>query len=364
MAGQFDMKTDFPIAGVADLLAQRPYKEALMKQAQQEQLINGLKTFGSGVQSLVDRRNAMAQALSAGQYLGVDPNQAQSMMTPENVVSAYKAKSEGLDTPTLLQGLAAITGNPAPFGIPPQGQTPGAVGNPSSGQPALPSAIPAMTGKNTSAFLLKAAEAVKQQKQFTQAHDIQQQQFDETKATQLASKKEQIEKEFAEKNLAINNAVNAVGQSLDLKRGATSGPISGTAAALAANVSGGALAPNTYQLIQHNMRSSPLLQHAQEVNRFNPQEVQYLNVANLSQPKEPLNISETKAYNAVNSLAERINSNEEEKAMKLKALGINYQPQKVTPEQLLPNLKAQKVAGLTPQEQEEFNRLHKKFGGQ
>lgn len=90
MPGQFDLQPNFPIAGVADLIANRSYKEAQMRSQQQAQLVEGLKGFGQGVQSLVDRRNAMAQSLALGQVLNVPEAQA-SRMTPSQTMEAGKA---------------------------------------------------------------------------------------------------------------------------------------------------------------------------------------------------------------------------------------------------------------------------------
>lgn len=63
----------FPTAGVAELIANRPFKEQQMRAQQQEQLVSGLKDFGAGVQSLVARRQAMAQALAGAQMYGQTP---------------------------------------------------------------------------------------------------------------------------------------------------------------------------------------------------------------------------------------------------------------------------------------------------
>lgn len=79
--GQFDLQPNFPISGVADLIANRPYKEAQMRLQQQQQLVQGLQGFGQGVQSLVDRRNAMAQALSGAQMFAQSP-EGQQMLAP------------------------------------------------------------------------------------------------------------------------------------------------------------------------------------------------------------------------------------------------------------------------------------------
>lgn len=72
-ASTFDFKSNFPIAGIADLYANRSYKEAQMRAQQQQQLVEGMKTFGAGVDSLVTRRMAMAQALAQAQILQRTP---------------------------------------------------------------------------------------------------------------------------------------------------------------------------------------------------------------------------------------------------------------------------------------------------
>lgn len=73
MPGQFDLQANFPIQGVANLLADRTTKEAAMRAQQQQQLVQGLQQFGQGVQSLVDRRNKMAQALAGAQIYSQTP---------------------------------------------------------------------------------------------------------------------------------------------------------------------------------------------------------------------------------------------------------------------------------------------------
>lgn len=83
MPGQFDMQQNFPIASVADLIAQRPFKEQQMRAQQQGQLVEGLKQFGQGVDSLVSRRNAMAQALAQAQVYGQTPEGQQALGTSQ-----------------------------------------------------------------------------------------------------------------------------------------------------------------------------------------------------------------------------------------------------------------------------------------
>lgn len=75
-ASTFGLKPDFPIAGVADLYAKKPYLESLMNQAQQGQLVEGMKTLGAGMQSLAQRKMMMAQALAAAKmYMGTPEGQ-------------------------------------------------------------------------------------------------------------------------------------------------------------------------------------------------------------------------------------------------------------------------------------------------
>ena len=105
MPGQFDLQPNFPIQGVAQLLADRSTKEAAMRAQQQAQLVDGLKTFGSGVQSLVDRRNAMAQALAQAHIYAQTP-EGQALMAPKvtqtPVQTTAPASMNGQD---FLQGL-------------------------------------------------------------------------------------------------------------------------------------------------------------------------------------------------------------------------------------------------------------------
>lgn len=90
--------------------------EAAQRRAQMEQqgrdsgnqaLIQGLQSFGQGVDSLIQRRQQMAQAAKMGSALGMTPEETQGM-TPEQVVQVGTAKNKQLD---LLQ-LMAVT-NPA-----------------------------------------------------------------------------------------------------------------------------------------------------------------------------------------------------------------------------------------------------------
>jgi hypothetical protein len=80
-SSSFNIQPNFPIAGVADLIAQRPLREAQMRAQQQQQLVEGLKDFGTGVQSLVARRQAMAQALAGAQIYGQTPEGKQLLGT-------------------------------------------------------------------------------------------------------------------------------------------------------------------------------------------------------------------------------------------------------------------------------------------
>lgn len=120
----FNLQPNFPIAGVADLIAQRPYKEALMREAQQKQLLEGLQGFGTGVNALVQRRLAMAQALAAGRALqgilqGASGQGGDQTAAPASVASA----PSGATPPTLSTGTAPsdVSHGTFPDGSTPQG---------------------------------------------------------------------------------------------------------------------------------------------------------------------------------------------------------------------------------------------------
>jgi hypothetical protein len=82
----YNLQPNFPIAGVADLLAKKPFEEAQMRAQQQQQLVQGLQAFGQGVDSLTQRRLAMAQALAGAKILGNTP-EGQQMLGTNQVAS-------------------------------------------------------------------------------------------------------------------------------------------------------------------------------------------------------------------------------------------------------------------------------------
>lgn len=81
MPGQFDLQQSFPIASVAQLIAQRPEKEYQAKSQQVQQLMQGIQLFGQGVDSLVKRRQAMAQALAQANIYSQSPQGQQDLGT-------------------------------------------------------------------------------------------------------------------------------------------------------------------------------------------------------------------------------------------------------------------------------------------
>lgn len=151
-------------------------------------------------------------------------------------------------------------------------------------------------------------------------------QFQQTKQQQLRDKKEQIEKEFQDKNDAITSGQDAIQSSLLLKvkqaQSGEAGPVSGRVNTVLGNVSGGALSDSTYQLNKNNELQRTKLQHAQDVNRFNPQEVGYIGGGALAQPNEPMGVSVQKAQQAINTFQSQMQRNRTEKNAKLSALGL------------------------------------------
>lgn len=110
----FNFTSNFPIAGVADLYSKKPYLEALLEQEGQKQLVEGMKGLGTGVQSAVDRRQAIAQALAQANILKRKPELQETLgekevMLPEgvegprNIIPGTGVSSEELAT--ALRGL-------------------------------------------------------------------------------------------------------------------------------------------------------------------------------------------------------------------------------------------------------------------
>jgi len=104
MPGQYDIQTNFPIASVAQLIAQRPEKEYQARAQQAQQLVQGIQLFGQGVQSLVDRRNATAQALAQAHVYSQTP-EGQALMAPTQT-----------QTPTPGYGVPLQPGTDGPAG--------------------------------------------------------------------------------------------------------------------------------------------------------------------------------------------------------------------------------------------------------
>lgn len=90
-ADTFNLKQNFPIASIAQLYADRPTKEAAIKAQQQQILLQGLDMFGKSVDSLVTRRQQMAQALAVRKALGIEDPSGE--MTADQAVSVHKETS-------------------------------------------------------------------------------------------------------------------------------------------------------------------------------------------------------------------------------------------------------------------------------
>lgn len=73
-SNSFNLQPNFPVASIAELYANRPVKEAAIRAQQQQQLVQGLQTFGQGVDSIANRRIQMAQALAAAHLFSGTPS--------------------------------------------------------------------------------------------------------------------------------------------------------------------------------------------------------------------------------------------------------------------------------------------------
>lgn len=113
MANEYDLKPTFPIAGVAELIASRPAKEYQARAVQAEQLMQGIQLFGKGVDSLVARRNAMAQALAQAQIYAQTPEGQQAMAPTQAPTPGY-----GAQMPAGAEGPAGpTTSTPSPINM-------------------------------------------------------------------------------------------------------------------------------------------------------------------------------------------------------------------------------------------------------
>lgn len=133
-----------------------------------------------------------------------------------------------------------------------------------------------------------------------------------------------IEKDYQNKNSTLIDAIKAIDGSLDLKRKAAdvAGPVVGRGASVVAEESGGKYQNPTYQLNHFNELQRSTLQGAQDVNRFNPQEVGFIGGGAFAQPKEPLQTSTDKAAQAKKVLISRLGQNLNEKMAQYQALGL------------------------------------------
>lgn len=149
-------------------------------------------------------------------------------------------------------------------------------------------------------------------------------QFTAGQRQQKQNKSQEIEKSYQDKNVALENAIQAINSSLELKRkaGSAQGPIKGSIASVVGDVTHGAMQDPIFQLNRNNELQRSTLQHVQEVNRFNPQEVGYIGGGALAQPGEPLKVSEEKAAQAIKVLNQRLQQNLVQKNAELGAQGL------------------------------------------
>lgn len=92
----FDLKQNFPIAGVAQLYADKRSKEEAIKHQQFQDLMQGLDMFSKGVGSLVERRNKIAQAGLQADILMKNP-EIVAQMGDTQVGSVTPPASPGMD---------------------------------------------------------------------------------------------------------------------------------------------------------------------------------------------------------------------------------------------------------------------------
>lgn len=149
-------------------------------------------------------------------------------------------------------------------------------------------------------------------------------QFSAGQHQQKQNKSQEIEKSYQDKNTALTNAIQAINSSLELKRkaGSSQGPIRGGIASVVGDVTHGAMQDAVFQLNRNNELQRSTLQHVQEVNRFNPQEVGYIGGGALAQPGEPLKVSEEKAAQAIKVLKQRLQQNLVQKNAELSTQGL------------------------------------------
>lgn len=97
----FSLKQSFPIASVIEAAQRRAQIEQQDREFQGQQLLQGLQAFGGIADSLVKRRQQMAQATKMGTALGMTPEETQGM-TPEQVIHVGTVKNKSLDLLQLL----------------------------------------------------------------------------------------------------------------------------------------------------------------------------------------------------------------------------------------------------------------------
>lgn len=116
----FNLQQTFPMAATIDAFANKTYKEAQMRNQQQELLLKGLNQFESGVNSLANRRIAIAQALAQAKLYGPVVNGLRT--APQAQVSPIYDRAGNPVTASSVQNQIASTPNVG-AALPPMGAT-------------------------------------------------------------------------------------------------------------------------------------------------------------------------------------------------------------------------------------------------
>jgi hypothetical protein len=190
----FNLQPTFPIAGVADLIAKRHYLEQQMRAQQQQQLVEGLQGFGTGVQSLVNRRIAMAQALAQAQVFG-QTDAGKQMLAPTTTTDTQQMPVMRGQT---AQGTDA-QGNPLPAPIPNAGITGVGATRPQTTTTSTPSSI----DTNTLARAFMGAPPESPANMLTQMFERQKQ----AQEFGLQQRKQAFEEKFKPQQLAQTGAL-------------------------------------------------------------------------------------------------------------------------------------------------------------
>lgn len=113
MAGEYDLKPSFPIAPVAELMANKGVKEYDARAKQNQQLVDGIQNIGTVATSLYAKRQKVAQALAIGRQFDI-PDDVAKMMEPEEVLKVGAIKKGQIDMNSLLNLIHPGTGGTTP----------------------------------------------------------------------------------------------------------------------------------------------------------------------------------------------------------------------------------------------------------